>query len=514
MNTTAAPTERSHPAALQLARALLPVGLLLILADVLFWNAAPGLNVGIFALALAAMILGSLRQRPRVRLAFLFALLLACCVQAGIETSFSNQIAIVALIAALAGEVFQPQLVTAWARISEVLWGVAASPGKWLGLVPSTPPQPVTDPRLEPVSFASYAARAAWVAGPAVVLLLIFAKIFGAGNAVFAQGVTHLCEHFVQWFSHLDLSPARVVFWAVTATVALGIFHGTRAPDAPRWWTLTLPRLARREPRLAGWQSAAVLLVLNALFLVINTIDATYLWFSDGRLPDGVTHAQFVHEGVNSLITAVLLSAVIIAGLFQQEDRVIGGRSMKFLAHLWVVQNLLLIAGTFLRLKLYTDAHQLTEKRIYVACFLALVTVGFLLLAQFVQQRRSFNWLLGRNAVATLALFFILQFANVDAWVAQTNIARWSQRMSAAAQPNEAPWIDVDYLFTLGPGAWPTLQRLSIDPRDPTVSAAVNARMTQLVTDQRALAESEGWQSWQARQQAGRNAIGAFIKRP
>ena len=86
-----------------------------------------------------------------------------------------------------------------------------------------------------------------------------------------------------------------------------------------------------------------------------------------------MVYSEYVHEGVFSLIAAVLLSAVVLSGIFLQDSAVTGRGWLKGLAHLWILQNLVLIAGVFLRLKLYVDAYQFTVLRVYVACFLALV---------------------------------------------------------------------------------------------------------------------------------------------
>lgn len=109
---------------------------------------------------------------------------------------------------------------------------------------------------------------------------------------------------------------------------------------------------------------------------------------------------------------------------------------MKYLAFVWIAQNFVLIAGVFQRLRLYVEASQLTEKRIYAGCFLVLVGTGFVLLALFVWKRRSFNWLAGRNAVAAFVLFFVLQFADVVSAVARYNLARWQ---AGGCEPDIGP---------------------------------------------------------------------------
>ena len=499
MNSDAASDSTpARPAIRRLTIIVVPVAVTTLLADFLFWRSTVGVSAGIFFAALAVMLLALLRHRPKLRLAVVAAALAACCVQAGVEISLSNFLAAMTLLLALAGEIFQPHLAALWARFSEALFGFITAPVRWLGLaVGATRGWGAW--RAPNITFIGRFMRVAWVLAPAAILSIIFAGIFISGNAIFAEFVTRLWRSAFEWLANLDISPARFVFWAFAATFALGIFHGVRAPDAARWWTRALPRLPRPDDRLARWQAVAVLLAMNAIFCLVNTIDAVYLWRS-GHLPAGVNHTEFVHQGVWSLIAAVVCSAIIIAGMFQQEDRVMAGRWLKNLAHLWVAQNFMLIGGVFLRLKFYVDEFQLTEKRVYVGCFLLLVGAGFLFLAWFVEKRRTFNWLLGRNAAATFLLFFLLQFPDIAGTVARYDVERWMSSLGGRQPKN----LDVEYLASLGPGAWPQLKIVATSDRAPSVSVGARLKLHEIRAQESAAAKSEDWREWQWRRARAR----------
>ena len=452
MNTeTTLPPPLSFSALRRLAAVLAPVALTTALADLMFWGGHFGFSIGFFFGGLAILILSKHEQKPpSAATVITVALLVASIVQSAIQTSLSNAIACASLVLVLAGCVFHPQLTRLWARISEVGYGLATSPVRWFG-VGAKATESLAEVRLPGISVAGFVTKAAWVLGPAFILLLIFTAVFAFGNPVFAQFMDSLALRADRAWEIIDLTPARIFLWGIVATIALGIFHGTPAPVSPRWWTRTLPRLPRPDFNLAALQGGAILLALNGLFFVVNTLDGIHLW-KHNALPIGINRSDLVHDGVNATMLAVVLSAVIIAGIFQQDDRVVTRRWLKWFSHIWVVQNLALIASSFLRLKFYTQDYMLTEKRIYAGCFLALVGAGFLLLLWFVAKRRSFNWLLGMNAIATFALFFILQFTNVAASVAEYNFARWT---------SEKARLDTAYMAALGPGAWPTLIKVA-----------------------------------------------------
>ena len=470
-----------------LARLVIPTAGLTAFADFLFWDAWPGLNIGAFFLGLAAVFFGLSSERPRAITWVLAVMLVTTCVQSAIALSLSNVIAAIALALALGGNLFQPHLRSFWARFSEMLFGVFHPIRRW-GEVIALFGQAGTSVRMSDRDFTSPIAFAVKTILPAAGLLAIFGGIFAAGNAAFGDLLARAGTGVWVVWEQLDISALRVLWWCVIATVALSLVHATRAPEKPRWWTLELPRFPRNDARLATWQTGLALLAMNALFFLVNTLDAIFLW-GHSKLPDGVSASAFLHAGVNNLITAVVLSALVIAGMFQQEERVSRNRWLKRLSHLWVIQNLLLIGGVLRRVMIYAEEYQLTEKRVYVCCFLLLVTTGFLLLAWFVQKRKSFNWLLGQNTVATFSLFFILQFVDVRGAVARHNVDHWVRGAD----------IDVEYLATLGPTAWPELIRVA----RTTSNEWIRQRATALLSEIYNAPRREDWRSYQFQEARG-----------
>lgn len=493
----AAPVHVDTATLREVAGILIPVAITTALTDFLFWDGHFGISVGLFFAALGFLLFLQHQRRPGFRSWAFAALLGATCVQSAIATSLSNVLAASMLSLALAGEVFQPQLGGLWARVSETLYGLLSAPARWLGL--SVRANHALTTVRDGMDVTARAVFGFKMLLPALVLLAIFGSIFATGHAVFGDLLQRASRAVIDFWSNLNITPLRVVCWGLFATAALGLFHGTRAPETPRWWTKTVPRFTRADPRLGVWQTAMALLAVNVLFCFVNTLDAMFLWHQSAP-PAGVNASEFVHSGVNSLIAAVVLSAVIIAGMFQQSDPAGSNGWLKALAHLWVLQNFVLLASVLRRLMFYTEAYLLTERRVYVACFCALVAVGFLLLAWFVQRRRSFNWLLGQNVVATFALFFLLQFADVAGGVAQYNVARWK---TGAA-------LDLDYLAQLGPTAWPELIHVARDTRNPTVAA--NAR--QMLLNMAAEHRPDDWRAFQWQTESGYRQISGYLRKP
>ena len=291
---------------------------------------------------------------------------------------------------------------------------------------------------------------------PALILALIFGSLLANGNAVFGNWT----QSFFDWFwKELDqlLNIGRIFLWFVAAFLVLPLLRPARF-QAWWWsWTQRLPRLPEILPTKAAlFSSGLVLVVLNLLFLIANSADALFLW-SNQSLPKGVTYSEFVHNGVNSLITTVILSALVLTGIFQQALSVAQRRELKILGILWIAQNLFLLLSVILRLKLYIEAYDMTVLRLSVIIFLALVAVGYALLTIKIVNDRSLSWLIGGCVLAVFATFYITQFLDLAGWSANYNVARWEK--------DRSHHLDVAYLYSLGPEAWPAVrQAFEIDP--------------------------------------------------
>lgn len=435
-------TERLWPA--------LTIGPLLVwMADFLFWRQSPGITLGLYSCVVAVVIL-VLHSRPeqRWRAEIACGLMLLAAIATALETSFTNTLMLIGLLAVVVGESCYREVVgTAWARWSEALFSWLCALGRWPWFI-----RQLSSSALVRVGFGKESsdviARSLQAILPAGCLGLVFFIVFQTGNAVFNELCNRIYNGMISWLQNLDFTFEHLLFWFALSTLMLAFLLPRKGTEKPRVWTKQWSRVERSDRTVAIWQSRSILFVLNALFFMVNTIDVLYLW-QHSELPTGVTHSEFVHKGVASLIFATLLSAVVLASIFQQSTEITRARGVKSLSLLWIVQNLVLIAGVFLRLKRYVDAYQLSTQRIYVGCFLILVATGFVLLALHVMRDGSLNRLIWHNALAVFILFYVLQFPDVAGYVAEFNVNQW--------RDNHSRKLDFDYLQSLGPSGWTAL---------------------------------------------------------
>jgi hypothetical protein len=244
------------------------------------------------------------------------------------------------------------------------------------------------------------------------------------------------------------------------------------------------------------WRSLLILIVLNVLFLWANGLDAFFLWMS-AKLPANVSYSQFVHEGVFSLTTTTILSGIVLVVMFQQGAEVTGKSWVKRLAVLCVAQNLFLISSVALRLKLYIEAYDLSVLRVHVGTFLAIVATGYLLMAWRIVRQKSLNWMVFSNAAAILAIFYVVQFIDVNGFVARYNTQSWLE--------NRKKSLDMNYLGRLGSSALPEWVRIEHQAKGTPEAKAAVLELNRARTKWES--RESDWRSWQWREEETRNRV-------
>ena len=86
------------------------------------------------------------------------------------------------------------------------------------------------------------------------------------------------------------------------------------------------------------------------MFAAQTLMDVGYLW-GGVRLPDGMTYATYAHRGAYPLMTTALLAG----GFALVAQTWLDGRVMRGLLLVWIVQTLILVMSSILRLALNVD---------------------------------------------------------------------------------------------------------------------------------------------------------------
>jgi hypothetical protein len=481
-----------------LTRLLLLLLLAVVAFDSCFWQIQSfGFSVAVFFAVLAGVIVASCESvRWTFTTVVLLTLLAGACVAAAFETGVTNTFVLLALTAALAGDVHFVGVGSCWGRWLSQYAALVRAPGRIFWLITRIMEAGVRDG----VGWTGGLIGGCLLALPALFLALVFGTLLASGNAVFGSWT----NSFFDWFWKelaLYLDPWRVALWVLIAFIVLPLLRPVAVSAG--WWTWMerLPRLPEIIPsRAALFSSGMILVVLNLLFLVANVADAMFLW-SGKTMPSGINYKDYVHEGVDSLITTVLLTAVVLTAIFQQSLNVAQRRELKVLAFVWIAQNLFLLLSVALRIKFYIVNFELTVARLGVIIFLILVATGFVLLSIKIIRDKSLSWLVGGCVVAVFVTFYITQFLDLEGWSANYNVAVW--------QNDRTRQLDFFHLYQYGPNAWPAMRKVhDIDPSIAVLNAnSSNGYPTTTDTVQQAQFDTQHWREFSLRAYLNRWAL-------
>lgn len=481
----------------RLVRLLSSLALAIAVYDLCFWRigATPGISVGLFFMALSGIILANRETRGGKVTLVLVALMAGAAVESAIETCVTNTLVLLSLTVALAGESYFREFASSWGRWMSQVIALVFAPGRifWLG------GRLFSSGVNGGLNGAGGVIGAFLLAIPAGVLALIFGCLLASGNAVFGSWTETLSNWLWNALARC-LDPLRIMMWMLVGFAVLPLLRP--AQIAERWWKWTthLPRLPEMLPsRAAFFSSALVLVVLNLLFLAANVADALFLW--TGRpLPAGVSYTSYVHEGVNVLITTVILSAVVLTVIFQQALNVVARLELKVLACLWIAQNLFLICSVAEKLRRYILTYEMTVERLGTLIFLVLVLAGFALLAIKVMQDRSISWLIGGCILAVFFTFYVTQFLDLAGWSANYNVARM--------EADKARVFDCRTMCQWGADVWPALRRAhDLTPDNPDISTAMQQASQSTDYLQAAGRDAKYWREFGLRAYWNRGAL-------
>lgn len=464
------------------------------ISDFLIFGQAPGLNLFLFAILVAAAILLSARRRaPPRTAAFLFGLA-AFAAAPLIETPSPMGIAVslgAIICVALASAGLVPH------RLS----GLPPVLFRFILIAPLRLLQDCQKHlawRAERSSFAAiWRNLGIWMVPviPASVFLLLFA----IANPLIEDALRRIDFAFLLRF--MDLW--RIGFWLTMAAFI---------------WAMLRPRLKRRIVQRRAADTAAdpaeipflthasllrSLLLFNTLFAMQTLLDLVYLW-GGADLPDGMTHAEYAHRGAYPLIATALLAAVFVLIAMRRGGPGDKSPLIRGLVHVWIGQNVLLCLSAILRLDLYVEVYSLTELRVAAGIWMGLVAVGLVLILLRIVLHQSNQWLIAANIAVLASVLYLSAFIDFSAFIARFNITH-SLELSHEGVP-----LDIDYLSSLGPSAIPALDLyLSALPEE-----AVDKRHRALSVRQSLAYDlayrPRDWRSWSFRSER----IEAYLRSP
>lgn len=280
-------------------------------------------------------------------------------------------------------------------------------------------------------------------------LTLLFFVMYKSANPLFAENT--------KWINLDFLSFEWIAFTIGGFILVYGLFYHQTISFIEDWenklnphnkMTNTLLNLKQFEAeRFAG---VLLFVMLNLMLLVLNIGDINTLYFL-GSLPKGISHSDFVHNGVGVIIFSIVIATALIMYLFRRDFKEVKENALfKVLAYAWIFQNILMLSSTMVRNQTYIHTFDFTYKRIGVYVWLILAVIGLVIMFLKLKQERS-NWYLIKSNVAVW--FSVLTLSACFNW--DKIITNYNLHNKPLNQ------VDFSYLFSLSEANIPELKSIS-----------------------------------------------------
>ena len=339
--------------------------------------------------------------------------------------------------------------------------------------------------------------RVSWlgVALP-LVTFVAFSVLFVLANPdlvdSFGKRIEQIFNAFRDWLIEFAPHPLRIAFWCMMAWIAVGMLRpllsrpllaelagrqGTGKTGAPT-----------RAPLYAACRNMLVMVII--LFATYLVFEFKTLWFR--VFPAGFYYSGYAHQGAAWLTVALALATVVLSSVFRgailHDPR---RRSLRRLAWIWSLENVLLAIAVYHRLYIYIGFNGMTPKRIIGIFGISAVLVGFLLVLWKIARNRSFLWLVRRHLWTVALAVYLYSVTPVDVIVVQYNVRRILSGDSAPSVQISAHAISSEGILFLSP---------LLQCQDAVVREGVRALLAERHEKIEALAQvrqAEGWTSFQ-----------------
>jgi hypothetical protein len=456
---------------------------LVLLGDILMFRQGFGINLFLFAIAVSAGILLSVRTSYNLRTAGMcmgFAVCASFPLAIGPSPMGIAVATVAVMLIALAASRLAPRSPS---RLPLILC-------RFLAIVPfklfeDVRKRSAKHPKGAPVRQIGAGLRA-WIVP--LVLAAVFLILFAMANPVIDE-VLRSIDPLILWRL---LNFWRIAFWLLVAICVWAMLR-PRLLRVRRRTVVTLPTPPASENTLLSHASILrSLFVFNAMFAVQTLLDFFYLW-GGANLPGGMTHAQYAHRGAYPLIATALLAGAFVLVVMRRDGPGDKSAAIRYLVHIWIGQNILLCLSAILRLDLYVEVYSLTELRVAAGIWMGLVAIGLALILLRILLRRSNEWLIAMNLASLTIVLYATASVDISAFIARFNVEH------SLEVAHEGVPLDLRYLRSLGPSAIPALDvYLNALPRsDGTKLHEAQAYRWMLMSDFER--KSRDWRSWSLR---------------
>ncbi|MEA2015314.1 MAG: DUF4173 domain-containing protein [Actinomycetota bacterium] len=249
-----------------------------------------------------------------------------------------------------------------------------------------------------------------------------------------------------------------------------------------------------------------ILVLVNVIYAIFSIIQFTYLFGGNSFvLPSSYTYAEYARKGFFELIVVSIINfgILIFSKTFVKKDNKKAFTIIRVFLTLLVIFTLILIVSAFYRMLVYEQAYGFTYLRIFVQAFM--IMLFFLSISNIIYTWKPNFPVIKYYFIISLTIYVIMNFANVDAIIAENNIDRYFK----------SGQIDTGYLKDLSYDAIPQMERFLTSNNYPSESEEkqITGEILEYYKQKKSELESrKSWQSFNISRYRAEKVIDKYIK--
>ncbi len=177
-----------------------------------------------------------------------------------------------------------------------------------------------------------------------------------------------------------------------------------------------------------------------------------YMSAFSGKLPEGLSYAEYAREGFFQLCMVSFINMIIIVfvQLFMNVEKPVVAKIKVGIVITYAICTLILIATAMSKMSLYIESYGLTQKRVYSSWLMIVLALLFVVavVKQFVGKLNA----VAVSCAVVVVMFAGLALSNVDGQIARYNVDRYLE--------GSLETVDVWAMRDLGDAAVPEMVRL------------------------------------------------------
>ena len=250
-----------------------------------------------------------------------------------------------------------------------------------------------------------------------------------------------------------------------------------------------------------------ILILVNAIYAVFSIIQFRYLFGgSSFALPSSFTYAEYARRGFAELVIVTIINfGILIFGItFVKKDSKRIFTAIRAFLTLLVIFTFILLISAFYRMLVYEQAYGFTYLRIFVQAFMIMLFFLFVINIIYIWYQKL--PIIKTYFIISLAIYIIMNFANVDKIIAENNINRYFKTGQ----------IDMVYLKGLSYDAVPEMNEFLIsvkDSQDLKDKQIANEIPDYFMGRQLELKNQKSWQSYNISRNKAENIIFKYFQK-